>query len=108
MWPVITDIFSSTPVKQVTADIKDSALNAGLNLASDIIQGENVKDSLEKNVKEFGKNVGQSVVNTADSFLTSNKSSKKRPPAQKVKSQIKVKKPKIKKNINKRKKLNYL
>ena len=108
VWPVITDIFSSAPVKQVTSDVKDSALNAGLNLASDIIQGENVKDSLEKNAKQFGKNVGQSVITTADSFLTSNNSSKKRPAAQNVKPQVKIKKPKVVKKNIKRKKLNYL
>lgn len=105
VWPVISNIFNSAPVKKVTSDVKDSAINAGLNLASDIIHGENVKESLEKNAKEFGKNVGDSVINTADSLLSTNKPNKKRSQTQ-SKPDVKIKKPKQSKKY-KKKKLTY-
>ncbi len=73
VWPVVSSIFSSAPVKQVASNVKDSAVKAGLNLASDIIHGENVKESLEKNAKSFGQDVGQSVINVADSVLLAKK-----------------------------------
>ncbi len=96
VWPVVSSIFSSAPVKQVASDVKDSALKAGLNLASDVIHGQNVKESLEKNAKSFGKNVGESVINAADSVL-STKSKKNKKPAKRPAKPKKPPKKKIKK-----------
>lgn len=54
-------IISSPATKNIISSVKDSAINAGLNMASDVVSGENVKESFHKNLASVGENLGDSI-----------------------------------------------
>lgn len=61
--PGLSSFFQSQPAQQILHSAKDSAIKAGLHLASDTLKGENVGDSLKKQLKSFGEDVGSSIHN---------------------------------------------
>lgn len=59
--PVVKSIFGAPVTQRVLKKAKNSAINAGLNLAGDTLKGENVKDSFKSNLKRVGKDLGSAV-----------------------------------------------
>ena len=51
--------FLSSPItKSVLREAKDSAINAGINIATDVMQGDNVGQTIHKNINKMKKNMG--------------------------------------------------
>ena len=95
--PAITSIGKSiikSPVaKNVLSAAKDAAIDAGLNLASDVVSGKNLKSSLNENI-------GRARITIGDSLRP--RQGKKRSTVKRARSTVSKQRGK-KKNIKKRK-----
>ncbi len=67
-------ILNSQLTKDIAETAKKSAINAGLNLASDLVAGNNMKTSLENNVEAARENMSK----TLQSYVQKKKKKRKR------------------------------
>lgn len=54
-------IINSPLTKQVLTTAKNSAIDAGLNIAADALSGENIGRTVKKNLAQAGENIGQTI-----------------------------------------------
>jgi hypothetical protein len=91
--PVVKSIGSSiikSPItKQVLSTARNSAIDAGLNIAADALSGENVGDSLQKHAGTVAQNIAQTVrdpiLKRPAAAKTSKRKAKRKPDAPKTK-----------------------
>ena len=88
-------IFSSAPVQKVAKNARDTALQSGVQIVDDVIQGKNVGESIKSNVKTASKRIANDAAEEAKRYLEGKKS---RPPNKPKLSKKKAKR--IKKNRN--------
>lgn len=77
--PLAKSVLKAPVTKRILKKAKKSAINAGLNLVGDTIQGENVVESFKSNLKQAGKEIGNTVSNevfTGDSRRSKGKKRK--------------------------------
>lgn len=84
---------ASKPVKNVVNAAKDTAIQSGIQVIDDVIQGKNVGESLKENAAEASKKIGIRAADEAKDFLQGKISG---PPRKKSKTKYKSKKKKKK------------
>jgi hypothetical protein len=51
-------------LKKGTKTLEDEALNTGLNIAGDVVQGRNIKQAAKSRLKSTGENLFQKAIDT--------------------------------------------
>ena len=94
--PVAKKVASHPTVRQAASQLKDHAIDAGLNVANDALKGENIGESLKREAANVG-------INTAQDLLDTAKASRKRGAnaGSEAKKKKKRKKDKLKKGARK-------
>jgi hypothetical protein len=55
-------IIKSPITKEILSEVKDSVIEAGLDIASDALQGKNIKQSIKSNISLADKNVRKNLI----------------------------------------------
>jgi hypothetical protein len=96
VFPIVKSIGSSilkSPVtKEVLSTAKNSAIDAGLNIAADALSGENVADSMAKHAGSASKKVGISLRPNTSSKARSSTTVKQPPKISQKRRSVTVKK----------------
>ena len=69
-------LFKSAPVQRVAKSAADSALDSGVRVIDDVVQGKNLKDSLKENITKVANDVGNKAASEAVGFLQRQKMDK--------------------------------
>lgn len=89
--PVAKKAAANPHIQKAANQLKDHAIDAGINVASDALQGKNIGESLKRETINIGKNTAQDLLDTA-------KASRKRPLSEESSLNPKKKKKKKKKS----------
>lgn len=63
--PVAKKVASNPTVRQAANQLKDHAIDAGINVASDVLKGENIGKSIKREAANVGLNTAQDLLDTA-------------------------------------------